>query len=264
MALGLGIGAEDPEAPVGPHRSRRPDLLPVEDPLGAVVAQHAGRADGGEVGAGVRLAPGLRPHDLARRHGGEEPRLLLVGADLHDRGAEQEDAVLVHPARRAGAVVLLLEDQPVEVVGAAAAVLLRPRHRRPAALPERALPLAVEREAGLGVEARQWLGGTLASSQARASARNASWSGVYRRSIGPQPYSDLTERQKAAHPRTSVSWLSYAGGTDGCSAPGSGEAGQPARCAAGAFSGPSSRMARSRSRASRSASVPRIGSRNPV
>ena len=111
----------------------------------------------GEVGAGVGLAPGLRPHDLARRHRRQEPRLLLVGADLHDRGTEEEDAVLVHPPGRAGAVVLLLEDQPVEVVGAAAAVLLRPRHRRPAALPERALPLAVEREALLGVEARQRL-----------------------------------------------------------------------------------------------------------
>ena len=65
---------------------------------------------------------------------GRKRSLLLLGARLDDGGAEQKDAVLVDPPRRPGPVVLLLEDQPLDVVGAPAAVLHRPGHRRPPAL----------------------------------------------------------------------------------------------------------------------------------
>src|SRR3712207_8908687 len=52
-----------------------------------------------------------------------------------DRG-EQEDAVLADPSGGAGAVVLLLEDHPLDEGGVAAVVLLRPRHDRPSSLRE--------------------------------------------------------------------------------------------------------------------------------
>src|SRR5690606_14777186 len=98
------------------------------------------------VGAGVRLGPALGPYLLRGGDLRQEARLLLGRAELHDRRAEQEDAVLVDALRGARAVVLLLEDQPLEEVGAAAAVLARPGHHRPAAGVQRPLPRAVRLE----------------------------------------------------------------------------------------------------------------------
>ncbi len=86
-----------PKHQSAPHRPAGPDLLPVQHPLVAV--QAGGAADRRQVAAGVGLAPGLGPDDLAGRHRRQEPLLLGLGAHLHDRGAEQEDAVLVDPAR---------------------------------------------------------------------------------------------------------------------------------------------------------------------
>src|SRR5439155_245995 len=68
---------------------------------------------------------------------------------------EQEDAVLGDPLWRAGAVVLLLEEQPLPQGRAAAAVPLRPRHHRPAGLEEAALPLDMQREPLARVTRRQ-------------------------------------------------------------------------------------------------------------
>ncbi len=73
------------------------------------------------------------------------------------RRAEQEDAVLVDAARRAGAVVLLFEDQPLEQIGAAAAVLDGPGDHREAAGVELLLPGAVGLEAFFRVEGRELL-----------------------------------------------------------------------------------------------------------
>src|SRR5690606_34924873 len=76
---------------------------------------------------------------------------------LHQRRREEVDAVLADPSRRAGRVVLLLEDQPLQDGAAAPAVLLRPRHDPEARLAERPLPLPVRREALLGLQRRQRL-----------------------------------------------------------------------------------------------------------
>src|SRR5690606_10375982 len=64
-----------------------------------------------------------------------------------DGRRQQEDAVLSHPARRPGAVVLLLEDQPLPERSAAAAVLFRPADDAVASVVERLLPGEVPREA---------------------------------------------------------------------------------------------------------------------
>ena len=77
--------------------------------------------------------------------------LLFLGAELEDRRREQEDAVLRDALRRARAVVLLFEDQPLPERRIASAVLLRPRHDGVAGVEQRALPLEVRGEAGPGV-----------------------------------------------------------------------------------------------------------------
>src|SRR5207237_8174934 len=99
---------------------------------------------------GVGLRPPLAPDLLPGGHGREEARLLFVRAELDDRRPEKEDAVLVHPAGGTGPVVLLLEDQPLDEVGALASVLDRPRHRRPPSGVELSLTCPVLIEA-LGV-----------------------------------------------------------------------------------------------------------------
>ena len=76
------------------------------------------------------------------------------------------------------AVVLLLEDQPLPQARVAAAVLLGPRHHRPAGVEEAALPLEVAGEALAGVAARQRVGRDVRlEPRSRPSARNACSSG---------------------------------------------------------------------------------------
>src|SRR5690606_5901281 len=95
----------------------------------------------------LRLGPGLRPDLLAGCHGGQETCLLLRRAEFHQRGAEQEDAVLVDAQRCASAPVFFLEDQPLDQVQGTAAVFLRPGDHAPVAFTELALPIAMSLEA---------------------------------------------------------------------------------------------------------------------
>ena len=78
-----------------------------------------------------------------RGHGGQEPRLLLVGAELEEGRGEQEDPVLAHPQRGLRPPVLLLEDQPLDEADPSPAVLLGPRHDRPPVGGHGPLPAAV-------------------------------------------------------------------------------------------------------------------------
>ena len=153
VAAGLRVAAEQAEQPVGEQRARRPGLLAVDD-IVVAIADRAAR-DRGHVGAGVGLAPALRPHVVAARHARQETRLLLGRAELHQCRPEQQDAVLVHAHRCVGRVVLLLEDQPLDQVGTAAAQFLGPDHAAPAALGQRRLPGAVLLEALARVVAAQ-------------------------------------------------------------------------------------------------------------
>ncbi len=96
--------------------------------------------DCGHVAAGTRLGPCLCPDDLSARHGGEKSFLLFFGAELHDRGAKQEDAVLVGAVRPACAEILFLKNQPLNEVKSAPAIGFGPGDHAPVTGCQRALP----------------------------------------------------------------------------------------------------------------------------
>ncbi len=139
VPLRLGVGAEQAEPPVGEARAARPGLLAGDDIMVAVADRL--RRDRRHVRPGIGLGPCLRPDHLALRHRGQEARLLLVGAELHDGRAEQEDAVLINAQRRPRAIIFLFEDQPLDEVEPAPAVSLGPGDHAPVAACEPPLPL---------------------------------------------------------------------------------------------------------------------------
>ena len=149
VTLGLGIGAEDSEQPVGERGPRTPSLLSTQNIV--VPVPPGRRSDRRHVAAGVRLRPALCPDFLARSHLGQVACFLLFGPELHQRRAEQKDPVLVHAPGSTGAVIFFLEDQPLDQVRSAASVLDRPRNHRPPALVEGALPLPVSLKALGGI-----------------------------------------------------------------------------------------------------------------
>ena len=184
VAFGFGVGAEEAEEVRAERAARRPRLLAREPPAAAGVVAHALALDAGEVAARVGLRPALAPRLLAGRHLGQDAVLLLLRAELEDRRREQEDAVLRDALRRAGGVVLLLEDQPLPQARLAAAVLAGPRHHRVAGVEQRrshsrwaAKPARVSPDGRAGR-------GTWAASQSRHSARNCSSAALNVRSIG--------------------------------------------------------------------------------
>ena len=185
MAFGFGIAAEQPEEVRAERAARRPRLLAGEAPTAAGFVAHRAALDPGEVAARVRFRPALAPGVLAGRHLGQHVVLLLLRTELEDGGREQEDPVLGDALRRAGGVVLLLEDQPLPQAGLAPAVLARPRHHRVAGVEEGPLPLEMGGEPLAGVARGAKAGrGTLASSHERHSARNCSSAGLKERSMG--------------------------------------------------------------------------------
>ena len=146
------------------HSANAPRLAHVFWPLriqlpSCAVSRAAPRADAGQVAAGVGLGPALAPDLVAARHRREVARLLGLGPVLEHGGGEQEDAVLAHPVGGAGAVVLLLEHEPLEDADVAPAVLGGPAHHRPAVLEHGALPGPVGLEARGGIERGQGVGG---------------------------------------------------------------------------------------------------------
>src|SRR4029077_3690819 len=76
-------------------------------------------------------------------------------AELEDRGREQEDAVLRDALGRTGAVVLLLEDQPLPQRRVATAVRRGPGHDRVARREELAFPFEVRGESVARVARRE-------------------------------------------------------------------------------------------------------------
>ena len=147
MAFGVGVAAEQPEEMRAERAPCRPRLLARQPPAAVRVVARRLRLDAGEVAARVRLRPALAPRLLARRHRGQDAVLLFVGAELEDRRREQEDAVLGDPLRRAGAVVLLFEDEPLPQARVAPAVRRGPRHHGVARVEQRAFPFEVRGEA---------------------------------------------------------------------------------------------------------------------
>ena len=102
VPVGVRVGADDEDAPVGDVRVGRPHLLAVDHPLVAV--QLGPGAGAGQVGAGAGLGEALAPHLLAGEQRRQEARLLLLGAPGQDRraGHAQADDPEVARGVRAG------------------------------------------------------------------------------------------------------------------------------------------------------------------
>ena len=140
VPLRVRVGSRDEDAEVGDVRVRRPDLLPVEDE--AVAVEPRGGADAREVRAGPGLREPLAPDLVGRQERLEVARLLLLGPAADDRRPRHPEPD--HPdVRRRLRPRLLLEVDRLEPWGQPpAAVLRRPRDPDPAAVVERAAPLA--------------------------------------------------------------------------------------------------------------------------
>ena len=125
----IDIGAGRDPAPVGEVGAGGPDLLAVDHVVVAVA--HGAGLEGGEVAAGARLAVEGAPPLLGARDRRDVLSLLLLGAVEHERGSDPGDTHV--PNGGAGVGHLLVVDELAHVRGAAAAVLLGPGHREPAA-----------------------------------------------------------------------------------------------------------------------------------
>src|ERR1019366_2644480 len=108
------------EREVGVLGLRRPDLLPVDDPLVAV--ENGVRLQAREVRARVGFGESLAPRDLALQDAGDELLLLLLGAPLQDRGADQRVAEEVRAHGRTGVGELLVKYDQLQEREALAAV----------------------------------------------------------------------------------------------------------------------------------------------
>ena len=149
VTAGRRVAAEQAKEPVGKDGTGRPDLLAVQDVL--VALANGATTDGSHVGAGIGLGPALGPHVIAAGHARQKAGLLLWRAKFHDGGAQQQDAVLVHPLRRIRSPVFLFKDQPFGQIAAAAAQILGPHDGAVTGLSQLGFPLAMLLEAFAGV-----------------------------------------------------------------------------------------------------------------
>ena len=194
----LGIGAAHDEAPVGAVRQRGPHLLTGDHPLVAV--EHRTGLDVREVGTGVRLGEALAPQLLDRLDLREEPPLLLVGAELDQRGGEQPLTEERDPRRRVRARVLLVEDHLLRERRARGrrtprATTCRPSGRRRAPAPTRsARPSRSRRPARRPSRARRTRRSDARPATRGTSARKAASSGVSRKSMAARTLLDRPVR----------------------------------------------------------------------
>src|SRR5581483_5602332 len=115
-----------------------PHLLAVDDPF---VAVETGLGlDIGQIGSGAGLGVALTPEFGDVANAGQEPPLLLLGAERDQGGSEQFLAQMVDLVRGVGVGVLLVEDDLLVDRQAAAAVLDGPAEAGPAALGEVPVP----------------------------------------------------------------------------------------------------------------------------
>ena len=161
VSFGIGVGAEDPEAPVGEGAAVGPGLPAAEAP-----AAPAGVADGmgtpyGQVAGVVGLGPGLAPDLLAGGDCGQEAFLLGRRADLEQGRSQKEDAVLADSFGSPRPVVLLFEDEPLHDPEPPAAVLRGPAHGGPPVREHGRFPGLVGFEPGCGGNRGQGLGGDM-------------------------------------------------------------------------------------------------------
>ena len=187
-----------------------PGLLPGEQPA-AVGPLARARWIAGEVAAGVGLGPAPGPR--CRR-----PRPSAAGCapaapacrTRSSVGASRKMPFWLTRAGAAGAVVLLLEDQPLQQRSRRARRTLGPRDHRPAAPRRAALPLRVQLEALGGVAPRAAARGARWPPATRAPrARNALLAlGVARFTRSPRPacFMDFASIPASELPASSALW----------------------------------------------------------
>src|SRR5205807_8129215 len=137
-----GIGARQQEAAVRVVGAAGPDLLAVQHPL--AVPAHGACLQVVEVAAGVGLAEALAEDQLAGEDLLQVSLLLPVAAVHAEERRQQRDAEASDYRRGAGAHHLRLIDGLHDGRRAAAAALLGPGQRQPAALVETPLPVALD------------------------------------------------------------------------------------------------------------------------
>jgi hypothetical protein len=130
VLLHLRVGTGGQPHVVGVAGEAGEDLLAVDDVLVAVA--HSPRLERGEVGARARLRVADAEVDLAPEDLRQEELLLLLGAEVHDRGTDGVDGE--HRDGRAGAHRLVEEDELLDGRPPLPAVLLRPADAEPAVL----------------------------------------------------------------------------------------------------------------------------------
>ena len=108
MAFGARLGAGNDEDPVGELGQRRPDFLPVHDPL--PIDEIGAGLHVGEIGAGVGFGVALAPEFVTREDLRHEPLLLRLGAERHQGRAEQGDTHVGNASRRLGLDIGEVED----------------------------------------------------------------------------------------------------------------------------------------------------------
>jgi len=113
VPLRVGVAAEQTEEVGAEGAPGGPGLLPREAPTAGGVVARGPALDARQVAAGVGFGPALAPQVLGGGHAGQDPVLLLGGAELEHGRGEQEDPVLGDALGATGSVVLLLEDQPL-------------------------------------------------------------------------------------------------------------------------------------------------------
>src|SRR6185312_11260163 len=130
------VGAHQAEAPVGEVGVAGPDLLAIDQPVVALVL--AAGLQRGEVRPRARLGVALAPADLAVDDLRDVLGLLLFAGELQQHRPQHPQPERGERAAVAGQ--LLLEDARLVGREAAAAVLLRPGRRGPAARGDAAHP----------------------------------------------------------------------------------------------------------------------------
>ncbi len=113
VPFGVGVAAEQAEEVGAERPAGGPGLLTGQAPTAGGVVGGGAALDAGQVAPGVRFGPALTPQVLGGGHAGQDPVLLVGGAEREDGGREEEDPVLGDALGTPGSVVLLLEDQPL-------------------------------------------------------------------------------------------------------------------------------------------------------
>ena len=139
VLLGLGVGTDDEDAPVGDVRPARPHLLAVDDPLVAVEDGPGLRP--GKVGAAAGLGEALAPDLLAGQQRSQVALLLLVAAPRDDRRTGHAEPDAADVVRRADPWRSPRGTRPAACTAPAAAVLLGPGQPDVTGVVERPAPL---------------------------------------------------------------------------------------------------------------------------